>query len=113
MNSVSVLNENLELDLKTAVKRGANWLDENHAGWARWINLSELDLNNCENCIIGQSVGNFDQTVGMAGGDGWAETHGFEVRHTIKDGRLDWEKLNKDYEELEVLWTKEVKNRVK
>ena len=97
-------------DLKLAVKRGATWMDQNHPGWVGRIDLSNLDMNNCHNCIIGQAVGNyFDkiyeiEDVPESEADEWAIEYGFNVE--IDDN--DWV----EYRQLEKLWTDEVKKRL-
>lgn len=38
------------------VARGAAWLDANHSGWERKIDLSILDLTNDRECVCGQVI---------------------------------------------------------
>jgi len=37
-----------------AVANGAQWLDEQHPGWWRKLDLETLDLEDCANCVCGQ-----------------------------------------------------------
>lgn len=39
------------------VRRGSEWLDENHPGWEDKIDLTTLDLKYCSRCILGQLYG--------------------------------------------------------
>lgn len=38
------------------VARGAAWLDANHSGWERKIDLSILDITDGDTCICGQVI---------------------------------------------------------
>lgn len=38
------------------VSRGAEWMDQNHPGWERDIDLSTLSMHDCSACIIGQAI---------------------------------------------------------
>lgn len=38
------------------VAAGAAWLDENHSGWERKIDLGTLNIRDCRDCILGQSL---------------------------------------------------------
>lgn len=42
---------------------GAAWLDQHEPGWVNLIDLGELDLGECESCILGQLVGDFEDAV--------------------------------------------------
>lgn len=35
---------------------GSQWLDENFPGWEREIDLGELDITDCEVCVLGQAL---------------------------------------------------------
>lgn len=48
-----------------AVRRGAEWLDENHPGWEARIDLTKLNLRNCTSCIVGQVYGFRDDANGV------------------------------------------------
>lgn len=43
------------------VQRGAKLLDKELPGWHTRINLHNLDLNNCEQCILGQLYGDYSK----------------------------------------------------
>lgn len=88
-----------------AVASGAQWLDEQHPGWWRHIDLETLDLSSCIQCVCGQlsrtayawsrkgyrtKLGNF------------AVTRGFEVRYGY------W-----SYEDLEAEWLLAIVARLK
>lgn len=42
------------------VRRGADWLDENHLGWDETIDLTRLDLKSCSKCVVGQLLDSND-----------------------------------------------------
>jgi hypothetical protein len=48
-----------ELSIPERVARGAAALDERKPGWNEQIDLDVLDLNNCNNCILGQLYGHY------------------------------------------------------
>lgn len=41
------------------VARGAAVFDEMLPGWHQWINLDRLDISSCEDCVVGQLVGDY------------------------------------------------------
>lgn len=41
------------------VRAGAAWLDANHPGWVERIDLASLDLSDCQQCILGQTFGDY------------------------------------------------------
>ena len=45
--------------ITASVMRGAKLLDEKSPGWHRRINLHALDLNDCQECILGQVYGEY------------------------------------------------------
>lgn len=90
-------------DVKLAVKKGANWLDLNHPGWAHKLDINKLNMDDCQNCVIGQAVGNYWETIG---GTRWAIEHGFDTPSNSTDIAAQ------GYADLETLWTNEVKKRL-
>lgn len=116
----------IDEDAKLAVKKGAAWLDENHPDWMHHINLSELRMNVCNACVIGQAVGNYYAVINVAAGypergsasmqeesRHWAVEHGFQTPgFTAPNG--DWDTIrNSDYYRgIETLWSTEVTNRL-
>lgn len=113
---------------RMAVKQGIDWLDENYPGWERRIDTSQLKMENCERCVIGQAVNDMSywSTIEYASGSfgdysiQWAIDHGFDVDldDIPEDERMDASGINygpeaqKRYIALEVLWTEEVRNRL-
>lgn len=43
-----------------AVKRGIKFLDENVPDWHDRVDVQKLDLGSCQECILGQLYGSFD-----------------------------------------------------
>lgn len=41
------------------VAKGAAWLDEKQRGWERRINVAELMMSDCYECVLGQIFGDF------------------------------------------------------
>lgn len=103
-------------DAILAVKRGINWLDENHPNWANEIDLSSLDMSECNRCVIGQAVGDYTFTVKQAAKadyiyvSDWAIDHGFESP-LVKAFRTS-ERVYYGFNELDTLWSKEVRARL-
>ncbi len=112
-------------DARLAVKKGAYWMDENYPGWAQLIELDNLEMDACENCIIGQAIDGYytDVTLKAIGTNheeasseqyrmavSWAREHGFDVG--LFDGRFQWADIADKYHELETLWTDQVKERL-
>lgn len=111
-------------DTKLAVKKGTAWLDENHPGWVSKIDLSTLQMSNCERCVIGQAVGQYWRTTAEAArvlresgvededyfsGDMWAAEHGFDVpEKEIIPGTFNY---TGNYKALEEAWVEVVKDR--
>jgi len=103
------------------VERGAQWMDENHPGWAHSINLDALKMDSCNTCIIGQAcreMGFYWKIVeaGAVNEDAeeWAVNRGFDIEDPDFD--FDTARLTKEsqakYFGLEVLWTEQVKKRI-
>lgn len=97
-------------DVVLAVKKGAEWLDENHPGWEFRIDLGDLQMSNCERCIVGQAVGDYwtvmaEQTGSwmLENGEMWAIEYGFDVPGIGNRA---------GYRQLEEEWTRVVKERV-
>ena len=63
---------------KTVLKRGFKFLDKNKPGWEKEINLRELNMKNCCNCILGQLYdGNYYRGNRLLGLTDWDEIMGF------------------------------------
>lgn len=107
-------------DLKLAVKNGAYWLDENHPGWASKIELENLEMDDCENCIVGQAIGEYSSTCRLAAGVDsyagrmvWSVANGFDVPEAIMKGEdISLDRMYEQYRTLETLWTDQVQDRL-
>lgn len=102
-------------DAKIAVKRGIFWLDENHPGWAERIDLDQLEMAECETCVIGQAVGDYTETIRNQAFNTresvlWAVEHGFEWPGVAVYNEAA--NPTYDYSDLDTLWTEEVKKRL-
>lgn len=110
-------------EIQLAVKKGVLWLDENHDGWEFKIDLSKLQMSNCERCVIGQAVGNYWRTTAeearkmresevedfenYLSGDEWAAEHGFDV-NTVENGT----QYSVSYAALEAAWVEVLNDRL-
>lgn len=66
------------------VQKGAALLDEKKPGWKQAINLSTLNLNRPERCVLGQVYGHYYNGREELGLDIFgAESYGFDI--PIKD----------------------------
>lgn len=73
--------------LSLRVEAGAKWLDANRPGWLKGIDLDALDLNDCAQCVLGQTFGFYDNGVSVGCGfqvfsekaGEWSDAHGFSV----------------------------------
>ena len=98
------------------VAAGAAWLDENFPGWEREIDLGTLNLNDCQECICGQSLRKYVTDIVFSGYDfalsiivgstndvwsnrfdalHWATEHGFYPKDQTSDEAL-WRELIKE-----------------
>lgn len=105
------------IGVREAVRRGANWLDVNHLGWANRVNLSMLQMNSCSNCVIGQAVGDYYETIMLAsddtGSEEWAIDNGFCGKdYWDPETGYDMEAEKAYYLRLEELWAEEVRGRL-
>jgi len=100
------------------VRAGAQFLDEQRPGWELKLNVGELDLNSCSQCVIGQLYGEYTMNIeGLTDSDQGRSELGFFVPYDMdtawhawywaqekfpdaKDGwaqlRLDWIELIKE-----------------
>lgn len=104
-------------DAILAVKRGIYWLDENHPGWAERIDLSQLNMAECTECVIGQAVGDYSATIAEQALDYpdtviWATEHGFESPLASHYMTCNPAPVTYSYFELDTLWAEEVKSRL-
>jgi hypothetical protein len=105
-------------DIKLAVKNGAAWLDENHEGWENRIDLPKLSMNSCTNCVVGQAVGEFYESIAEAAKSEefsddsfeWAAENGFH-HPSNEDCHYSLREIDTYYRQLEAAWTEEVLRR--
>ncbi len=110
--------DTLNEDAKLAVKRGIYWLDENHPGWEKKIDLDTFDISECSSCVVGQAIGDYNESIRDASGVnypeylGWAVEHGFESPVAMQYSMGISTNVSYGYSEIETLWTEEVKSRL-
>ena len=44
---------------KQKIEKGIKFLDQNYPDWLDKIDVSELNLNDCHQCVMGQLLGNY------------------------------------------------------
>lgn len=100
-------------DIKLCAKKGATWMDESISNWATFIDLSNLEMSNCDYCIIGQAIGEYDAVVEEYGyNTAWAVEHGFIAPSQFHaNGQYDDLTTSKYYHKLEQAWAEEVMSR--
>jgi hypothetical protein len=70
-----------------AVDRGAALLDARLPGWRDVIDASQLDLNSCQACVLGQLFGDYSRGLCLLDVAD-AEWYGFYASH-----RTTWQRL--------------------
>src|SRR4029079_10656050 len=100
-------------DIKLCAKMGSVWMDENVPNWASFISIYDLEMSHCNNCIIGQTIGDYDEVIQDLGySEEWAAEHGFLAPcHMDEHGRYDDKATSDHYVKLEAAWADEVMNR--
>lgn len=85
-----------------AVERGMGWLDRNYPGWADRIDPDRLQMSQCQWCVLGQLVGEFDTVLTNSGWtDGDAAEYGFTLTDDVAllsipiPRRIEWELLTR------------------
>ena len=62
MTMVAVtLSESRDPYYEGNVQRGAALLDEQSPGWRSKVNVTSLDINSIENCVLGKIYGNYNR----------------------------------------------------
>lgn len=78
----------LERTYKTRVKRGVAYLDGLLPGWRENIEVLDLDLRSCTQCILGQVLTNFFMALRLLGLNQYqAQSMGFNI---IDDPQTDF-----------------------
>lgn len=116
-------------DMKLAVRKGTQWLNENHPGWESRIDTSNLHMDDCDTCIIGQAVMDkgywavLEEASGTSGFSdesmNWAIEHGFDANKSNLNGDTWYDRhfqltplASQRYYALETLWTDVVRERL-
>jgi hypothetical protein len=95
-------------NLETRVARGAAWLDTFDPDWVDAIDLNALDLQSCEQCVLGQRFGRYDHGVTLLASDtGRIDMH---VRSEFGFSTWGIEK-QVSYDDLTMRWRKYITRR--
>lgn len=74
------------MNIKEKVAKGVRWLDENHSGWKKQIDVSRLDMTEYENCILGQMFDDYDNAEKVLG-EKFCEDFGFIDREDWREAK--------------------------
>lgn len=95
-------------ELRTAVDKGAAWLDRVKPGWREMIDIGSLQMDRCDRCILGQLYGDYFDAIYTSptlGSKDSACRHGFQAEG---DSTLYADEYHSDrtakYEALRSLW---------
>lgn len=87
------------------VADGAAWLDLHQPGWTALVDVDLLQLDDPEECVLGQVFGDYRRvdllTLGEAIEYGFES---FEVFDVEPGGGADYQALDADYDALEDAW---------
>lgn len=91
--------------VRPEVRRGADLLDSRVPNWDKRIDLTVLDLNYCDKCIVGQLAyadvfgewANYREALRLLGIDGDEALYGFDL---IDGGDSDYAKLDEEWRDL-------------
>lgn len=103
--------DQLEIDkLKDRVERGADLLDETEPKWFKRVNMNNLRMGSCTQCVLGQVAGHYFHGIRylLHIETNEAIEHGFE----LDDHYNDIASSEMYYTHLDELWLKEIKSRL-
>jgi hypothetical protein len=84
--------------IQERVQRGIELLDAKVPGWASRINLDNLQLSDCVECVLGQLFGRFSKGADELGLDYCSSKirdHGFDAQPSDATG--DFQRLQKEW----------------
>ncbi|MBA2413166.1 MAG: hypothetical protein H0V63_10120 [Burkholderiaceae bacterium] len=101
--------------LRAQAKKGAELLDHKHPGWWRKVKTTELDMSECDRCVLGwvfegssdNDLGYWSGVWGLFGSGDFRSpwTHGFNAEgKAFKDGTTDFDVLADE-------WVKRIQQR--
>lgn len=70
-------NDQQAAEIAERVQRGIDWLNANRPGWFHEIDLDNLQMSDCHQCVLGQLYGHFGNWPGY--GELGARDFGFNV----------------------------------
>lgn len=73
---------------KEKVAKGVEWLNKNHYDWKREINVSILNMNEYDSCILGQLFGDYAKAEKFLG-ENFCIEHGFKYGDNTFDDDSD------------------------
>lgn len=87
------------VNYKEKVAKGVEWLNKNHSGWKREINVSILDMNQFDLCILGQLFESYSKAEKFLG-ENFCVEHGFKYSDNAfgNDNHINNRLLDKEWE---------------
>jgi hypothetical protein len=117
----------VEVETLSPVERGIRWLDKEHPGWHKKIDLRILDLNQCRKCVLGQLFGDFNRftppgsrcpfnTSAFTNEEWdyyceWIDCHGFDLSREFPRADCSVAEINAEYASLTEQWEQEIRMR--
>ncbi len=112
---------NIPEEILLAVKKGSYELDQRYPGWRQAVELSELDMHDCDSCVLahvaewrglGMVNGYYSMLDEMVEDNSavqteWAIEHGFMEDETIRSD--DYESYDANWHLMEEAWAQVVK----
>jgi len=95
--------------IQDRIAKGVKWLDMEHGAWWKQIDLDSLDMRDCNDCVLGQVLGNYSNYT-HNNEEPSAYKRGFDVfgeDYPCEDGTT----MGDEYAELGKMWTNIIENR--
>lgn len=90
--------------IRDRVAKGCALLDAKRPGWADQIELSDLEMSDCHECVLGQLFDGFGEGADELGIYGFEDRYGFDTDST--DMELAWPR--DQFAVLNELWRAEI-----
>lgn len=101
-------------DADIAAERGATFLDEHDPSWGDKVDITRLDLGDCQACVLGQIYGYYARAVKLFGLSLDGETRlGFNVTYDMLARAADGDEAPKNgaFDELTAAWREQIARR--
>lgn len=85
--------------LSERVDRGSKLLDKIEPGWADLIDLNDLNMGVCVDCILGQLYGNYQLGINVLPEEQLPEYYGFNIPFDLSIERYSYYALGQAWKE--------------